>query len=114
MLDHIFACLADPTRRDILARLSREDGLTVADLASPFDMSGPAVIKHLNVLAGAGLLVRERVGRTTRCHLRDAPLRQAQQWMERHLAFWSPRLDRLADHVESEERAARRREGRRK
>ncbi|CAN5404244.1 hypothetical protein BH10PSE17_BH10PSE17_15100 [soil metagenome] len=101
MLDLVFSSLADPTRRAILARLQLEDGLMVSELAAPFGMSMPAVIKHIDVLASAGLLVRERVGRNVRCHIERAPLQAANEWLERHVTFWAPRIDRLVDRVEA-------------
>jgi DNA-binding transcriptional ArsR family regulator len=101
MLDRIYLCLSDPTRRAIIARLAREDGLTVKDLAKPFDMSLPAVIKHIDLLCAAGLLERERAGRFVRCHVRPEALRAAQDWLDAHLAFWEPRLDKLKHAAEA-------------
>jgi DNA-binding transcriptional ArsR family regulator len=108
MLDRVFTALADPTRRAIVARLRRHDGLHVGELAEPFDMSLPAVIKHIDVLADAGLLRRERSGRHVRCHLERAPFDEAMTWLERHLGFWTPRLDRLVRHAEAREAKLRR------
>ena len=103
MLDRVFASLADPTRRAIVARLRKQDGLKVGELAEPFDMSLPAVIKHIDILADAGLLRRERSGRHVLCHLERAPFDAAMTWLERHLEFWTPRIDRLVRHTEARE-----------
>lgn len=105
MLDTTFSALADPTRRAIVSRLRVEDALNVTDVAKPFAMSLPAVIKHLNVLAEAGLVQRTRSGRTVTCRLVREPLEEAMFWLDRHARFWSARLDNLAavaeaDHVE--------------
>ena len=93
-LDRTFAALADPTRRAILARL-RDGPANVGELAEPFEMSFAAVSKHLGVLERAGLLVRERVGRERRCHLRANPLRDASDWTAHYQTFWEERLDAL-------------------
>jgi len=99
-LDGAFAALADPTRRAILDRLRGADGLAVTEIAAPFAVSLPAVIKHLDVLARAGLIARAKTGRTVRCSLRAAPLETAMQWLTRYERFWSEKLDRLAAFVE--------------
>lgn len=103
MLDRIFASLADPTRRAIVARLSKHDGLQVGELAQSFDMSLPAVIKHIDILADAGLLRRERSGRYVLCHLERASFDSAMTWLERHVGFWTPRIDRLLKQAEARE-----------
>ena len=100
MLDQTFAALADPTRRAIIARLAKGDGLTVKVLAEPFPVSLPAVIKHLNVLCDAGLVTRERTGRTVTCRLSIEPMSEAMMWLNRHIRFWEARLDALAELVE--------------
>jgi DNA-binding transcriptional ArsR family regulator len=99
-LDLAFAALADPTRRAILARLAGEDGLPVTRIAEPFALSLPGVMKHLDVLARARLIEREKSGRTVRCRLAAAPLESAMQWLSRYERFWSQRLDALAKLVE--------------
>jgi DNA-binding transcriptional ArsR family regulator len=99
-LDRTFAALADPTRRALLARLSEGDGLSVSELAEPFPMSLPAVMKHLDVLSDAGLVVRSKSGRIVSCQLEAAPMQNAMNWLNRYLRFWSERLDRLAAFVE--------------
>lgn len=94
-LDIIFSALSDSTRRAILARLSKGD-LTVGELAEPFDMSLPAVSKHLRVLERAGLLVQERDGRIRRCHLNPEPLKEAARWINHYRQFWEGQFDLLA------------------
>ena len=95
-LDATFHALADPTRRAILMRLAKGP-LSVGELARPFDMSLPAVSKHLRVLSQAGLLAQEKSGRVRRCTLLAAPLRDAAQWMRHYRQFWEGQLDAL-DH----------------
>jgi len=101
-LDRTFAALADPTRRALLARLSEEDSLSVSELAKPFSMSLPAVMKHLDVLSGAGLVGREKSGRIVSCRLRAEPMRDANDWLNRYQKFWTDRLDQLAAFLEEE------------
>ena len=98
-LDRVFAALADPTRRAIVARLARGEA-SVGDLGEPFDMSGPAVTKHLKVLEAAGLLRREKDGRVHRCSLDAAPITTAAEWIELHRRMWEQQLDRLAAYLE--------------
>ncbi|MEP4379904.1 MAG: metalloregulator ArsR/SmtB family transcription factor [Alphaproteobacteria bacterium] len=100
-LDRTFAALADPTRRAILARLSGGHA-TVGELAEPFDMSLPAVSKHLKVLQQAGLIERRRDGRNQICAVRAAPLQDADAWLARYRAFWESNLDSLAQFLESD------------
>lgn len=100
-LDLIFQALSDATRRGILARLA--DGpSTVGALAAPFDVSRPAVSKHLGVLERAGLVRRVQEGRTTRCELVAEPMQEAAQWIDQYRAFWEGRLEALARYVEDE------------
>jgi DNA-binding transcriptional ArsR family regulator len=101
-LDRTFAALADPTRRALLAQLSEHESVSVSELAAPFDMSLPAVMKHIDVLAEAGLLTREKTGRTVNCRLRAAPMQAATDWLNRYQKFWSERLDRLASFLEED------------
>jgi DNA-binding transcriptional ArsR family regulator len=101
-LDHTFAALADPTRRALLARLSARDTVSVSELAQPFAMSLPAVMKHLDVLSDAGLIAREKTGRVVACRLTARPMEQALAWLNRYQRFWSDNLDRLAAFVEEE------------
>jgi DNA-binding transcriptional ArsR family regulator len=101
-LDQAFAALSDPTRRAILDRLARAEGLAVTEIAAPFAVSLPAVMKHLDVLARAGLIERAKTGRTVRCTLRAGPMETAMQWLTRYQRFWSKQLDALAKFVEEE------------
>src|SRR5712691_966552 len=102
-LDRTFAALADPTRRALLARLGEENSISVSELARPFPMSLPAIMKHLDVLSGAGLIARTKTGRTVACRLTAAPMQQAMDWLNRYQRFWSESLDRLAAFVEEEQ-----------
>jgi DNA-binding transcriptional ArsR family regulator len=105
-LDATFGALADPTRRAILARLAR-GGATVTELAAPFDVSLPAVSKHLRVLESAGLLHREIDGRIHRCRLAPRPMKDAAAWIETYRVFWEGQLDALANYLESTGASAR-------
>ena len=102
-LNRTFAALADPTRRRILAHLTRGNK-PVTHLAKPHAMSLPAVSKHLRVLERAGLLRRRRYGRVHEMRLDARPLRQAAQWAEEYRKFWQGSLDRLAQFLEKEAR----------
>ncbi|TMJ52513.1 MAG: helix-turn-helix transcriptional regulator [Alphaproteobacteria bacterium] len=102
-LDRTFAALADPTRRALLARLGGRESLSVSELAQPFAMSLPAIMKHLDVLSDAGLIAREKIGRTVACRLTAKPMEQAMDWLNRYQRFWSDTLDRLAAFVEEEQ-----------
>jgi DNA-binding transcriptional ArsR family regulator len=101
-LDRTFAALSDPTRRALLARLGSRDSLSVSELAQPFSMSLPAIMKHLDVLSDAGLIAREKTGRTVACRLTAEPMEQAMAWLNRYQRFWSDALDRLAAFVEED------------
>ena len=103
-LDATFAALSDPTRRAILARLSRGEA-TVTELARPFAMSQPAITKHLNVLERAGLVARRREGRQRPVHLTAAPLGEATEWLDAFRALWEARyakLDQLLAELQSD------------
>jgi DNA-binding transcriptional ArsR family regulator len=102
-LDRTFAALADPTRRALVMRLAAEPGLSVSALAAPFDVSLPAIMKHLGVLSDAGLVARTKTGRTVACRLDAEPMRDAFEWLNRYEKFWSERLSRLAAFLEKEE-----------
>jgi DNA-binding transcriptional ArsR family regulator len=102
-LDRTFAALVDPTRRAILARLEREESATVSELARPFAIKLPAVMKHLDVLDDAGLITRSKVGRTVTVRLSPEPIREAMDWLRRYERFWSASLDRLAAYAEGKE-----------
>jgi DNA-binding transcriptional ArsR family regulator len=100
-LDRVFRALGDPTRRKLLARL-RDGSAMVTELARPFDMSLPAVGKHLRVLENAGLIERTIDGRVHHCELNALPLKNAGDWLERYQQFWSESLDSLSEYVQSD------------
>jgi DNA-binding transcriptional ArsR family regulator len=93
-----FSALADPTRRAILARLSQGEA-SVTDLAAPFDMSLPAVSRHLKVLAKAGLIHQGRDAQWRPCKLEAAPLKEANDWIAQYRKFWEASFDRLEDYL---------------
>jgi DNA-binding transcriptional ArsR family regulator len=97
-LNNTFAALADPTRRAILARLASGEA-TVSELAEPFEMSGPAISKHLKVLERAGLIQRGREAQWRPCRLIAAPLKDAVDWLEEYRRFWEESFDRLDDYL---------------
>src|SRR6478609_2622860 len=97
-LSTIFAALADPTRRAILARLTEGDA-TVTELAEPFAISLPAISRHLKVLENAGLISRSRSAQWRSSSLQAGPLREATQWMEAYRQYWDDNLDRLDAHL---------------
>ena len=100
--DHLsatFSALADPTRRAILARLSLGE-ISVTELAEPFEMSLPAVTKHLKVLEKAGLITRGRHAQWRPCRLKAAPLREVSDWVEQYRRHWEERLDRLGEYLQ--------------
>lgn len=101
-LSQTFAALADPTRRAMLARLSRGEA-SVSDLAKPFlkEMSLPAVTKHLKVLERAGLVVKTREAQRRPCRLNGAGLKSAVDWMEQYRAFWEESFDRLETYLKT-------------
>jgi DNA-binding transcriptional ArsR family regulator len=94
-----FAALADPTRRAILARLASGE-CSVTELAGPFDMTLPAVSKHLRVLERAGLIARSRDAQRRPCRIEPAPLKEVADWAERYRAIWEQRLDRLDSYLQ--------------
>ncbi len=97
-LNSIFAALADPTRRAILAHLMSGDA-TVTELAEPFEMSMPAISKHLKVLERAGLITRGRAAQRRPCRIQPAPLKNVADWIENYRIAWEKRLDRLHDYL---------------
>ena len=97
-LSSTFAALADPTRRAILARLASGEA-SVQELAEPFDISLPAVSRHLKVLATAGLIARGHDAQWRPCRLEAAPLRDVAHWVEEYRRFWEQSLDRLDDYL---------------
>jgi DNA-binding transcriptional ArsR family regulator len=105
-LDATFAALADPTRRAILARLATGDA-SVMELAEPFDISQPAISKHLQVLERAGLISRSRDGQRRPCRIEAGPLAEANGWLEEYRRVWEAnfeRLDKLLDEMKTEEK----------
>jgi DNA-binding transcriptional ArsR family regulator len=97
-LSTTFAALADPTRRAILARLASGEA-TVSELGEPFEMSGPAISKHLKVLEHAGLISRGRLAQWRPCRLEGGPLKAAADWLEEYRRFWEGSFDRLDDYL---------------
>ena len=97
-LDATFAALADPTRRAIVARLAAGEA-SVLELAAPFDMSLPAISKHLKVLERAGLVTRGRTAQYRPASLRARPLGDATQWLSEYRRFWEANFDRLEEHL---------------
>jgi len=98
-LSHTFAALADPTRRAILARLASGE-CSVTELAEPFDMSMPAVSKHLRVLERAGLIARGREAQWRPCRLEAAPLKEVAEWTERFREIWQQHFDNLETYLQ--------------
>lgn len=111
-LSTTFAALADPTRRAILARLAKGEA-SVSELADPFDISLPAVSRHLRVLEGARLIERRIDAQWRLCRLRPEPLKQAVDWIEHYRQFWEARFDNLAAYLEETAPKAKRRRTRR-
>src|SRR5579859_1979914 len=105
-LDRTFGALVDPTRRAILARLAAAESVSIGELARPFAIKLPAVMKHLDVLGTAGLILRSKKGRTVTVRLAPAPMEEAMDWLRQHERFWSASLDRLAAYAEAEEAKA--------
>lgn len=110
-LSIIFAALADPTRRAILARLASGD-TSVTELAEPFEMSLPAVSKHLKVLEHAGLIARGRDAQWRPCRIDAAPLKEVADWANRYRQFWDESFDRLDDYLKKMQKEKK--DGRRK
>ena len=101
-IDHLsatFAALADPTRRAILARLASGE-CSVTELAEPFEMSLPAVSKHLRVLERAGLIARRREAQWRHCRIEGRPLKEVADWTEQYREIWEERLDRLGTYLQ--------------
>src|SRR5690349_12697391 len=115
-LSDTFAALADPTRRGILARLSLGEA-SVSELSKPFDISGPAITKHLKVLEKAGLISRGREAQWRPCKIEAAPLKEVHNWLEKYREFWEQSFDRLEDYLQKlkkEMKAKEKKNGRRK
>jgi len=105
-LDRVFHALSDSTRRAILARLSYGDAL-VTEVAEPFEISLPAISKHLGVLEKAGLLLRHKDGRVRRCELNAGPLETASDWIHFYSEFWESQLDSLANYLDQKKAIAK-------
>lgn len=97
-MDSVFRALADPTRRAILAQLSRGPA-SVSELARPFEMALPSFMEHLRVLEVGGLLTSEKVGRVRTCRLQTAPIRAAEEWLAERRRLWESRLDRMDSYL---------------
>jgi len=97
-LDTVFQALADPTRRGMIARLSRGPA-SVSELAEPFDMSLPAIVQHLQVLETSGLVTSEKIGRVRTCRIEPKALMSAEDWISGQRASWEARLDRLGEYL---------------
>ena len=110
-LTSTFAALADPTRRAILARLLLGE-CSVGELAQPFEMSMPAVSKHLRVLQRAGLIAQRRDAQWRRCRIQAGPLKKVSDWTERYRQVWEERLDRLDEYVQKLKAKEKRTHGR--
>jgi len=110
-VDHLsttFGALADPTRRAILARLAKGEA-SVTELAKPFDMTLPAISKHLKVLERAGLITRSRNAQWRPCRLKAQRLEEAADWVERYREFWEQSFDRLGEHLREMQRRDKKR-----
>jgi DNA-binding transcriptional ArsR family regulator len=101
-IDRTFSALADPTRRGVLLRLKEEPGLSVSELARPFSLKLPGMMKHLDVLSDAGLITRSKTGRTVSVHISLGPMREAMAWLQRYERFWTASIDRLVAFVEED------------
>jgi DNA-binding transcriptional ArsR family regulator len=111
-LSATFSALADPTRRAILARLALGE-TSVSELSKPFDISGPAISKHLKVLEKAGLIARGREAQWRPCRIEPTALKDVDEWLERYRRFWEERFDRLDDYLH-ELQAKEKKRGRKK
>jgi DNA-binding transcriptional ArsR family regulator len=112
-LSSTFAALADPTRRAILARLLLGE-CSVGELAEPFEMSMPAVSKHLRVLEHAGLIAQRRDAQWRRCRIKGDPLKEVSEWADRYRQVWEERLDRLEEYVQQLNAKERKTHGRKR
>ncbi len=112
-LSTTFAALADPTRRAILARLAKGQA-SVTEIAEPFDMTLPAISKHLKVLEHAGLIARGREAQWRPCRLDAGPLKDVDDWVERYRRFWEQSFDRLESYLQQLQRKDKRKNGRKR
>jgi DNA-binding transcriptional ArsR family regulator len=101
-MDRTFSALADPTRRAVLLRLKQKPGLSVSELAQPFSLKLPGMMKHLDVLSDAGLITRKKTGRTVSVNLSVRPMREAMDWLKRYESLWTISIDRLVALVEKD------------
>ena len=108
-----FAALADPTRREILARLATDGEASVTALAEPFDMSMPAISKHLKVLERAGLIARGRDAQYRPCRLEAARLKEVADWVDEYRRFWEQSFDRLDEYLRELQKKEKKSHGRR-
>ncbi|SRR5579871_6961595 len=108
-LDRTFSALVDSTRRAILQQLERKGSASVSQLAAPFSVQLPAIVKHLDVLENAGLITRRKSGRVVTVSLRAQPMREAMDWLARYEHFWVAGLTRLAARAEAREAAMKER-----
>jgi DNA-binding transcriptional ArsR family regulator len=97
-LSQVFSALSDPTRRAILARLASGDA-SVNELMEPFDLSQPAISKHIKVLQSAGLISRSRIAQSRPCRLETKPLRDVAEWIDHYRRFWTGSFDRLETYL---------------
>ena len=111
-LSSTFAALADPTRRAILARLSLGE-TSVNELAEPFDMTLPAVSRHLKVLESAGLITRSREAQWRPCKLEGGALKEANAWIEQYRAFWDGSFDKLEAYLQKIDKSQNKKKGKR-
>jgi len=98
-LDRAFFALADPTRRAIVSRLC-EGPASVSDLSEPFQLALPSLLKHVRVLEQSGLVSSEKIGRVRTCRIEPHALQETEAWIQRHIAAWEQRLDRMEAHIE--------------
>jgi DNA-binding transcriptional ArsR family regulator len=101
-VDSVFHALADPTRRDLLERLSRGPA-TVSELAEPLAMTLPAVVQHIHVLEASGLVDSEKAGRVRTCRIQPAALRSAERWINQRRMTWERSLDRLGEYLAAQQ-----------
>ena len=100
-MDAVFLALADTTRRGMVARLS-EGSATIGELGRPYDITKPAITKHVKILERAGLIERRRAGRVHHCTLNQEPMKQAQEWIASQRKFWEASLNSLADYLDQQ------------
>ncbi|HEX2913148.1 MAG TPA: metalloregulator ArsR/SmtB family transcription factor [Chloroflexia bacterium] len=104
-MDKVFSALSDPTRRTILDRL-RQGQASISEIAEPFEISLPAISKHLKVLEKAGLISNVKEGRTHYLHLNPQPMKAAMEWLEFYRRLWEDQFDSLADYLAESDQTA--------